>query len=228
VALVGGGKPPRPGEISLAHQGILFLDEFPEFNRHVLESLREPLESGHITISRAACQAVFPAEFQLIAAMNPCPCGFSRSVKGNCHCTSEQVGRYFGKLSGPLIDRIDMHVEVPSLPADILLKAVDKEEKSSVVKERVERAREKQKKRQGKCNQALKVSELSSVCGLTEESEALLKQVMDKFNFSARVYHRILKVSRTIADLSGHEAISARHIGEALTYRCLDRSKIEQ
>lgn len=227
VALVGGGRPVRPGEISLAHHGILFLDELSEFNRHVLEALREPLESGQITISRAAQQAVFPAQFQLITAMNPCPCGFAGSPKGNCHCTREQIQRYLAKLSGPLLDRIDMHVEVPTLSPTILTLAINKEEESSVVKERVLHARQRQLVRQAKCNQALTVNDLSQFCKLTAASCALLNQVIDKFNFSARVYHRLIKVSRTIADLSGHEVILDSHLGEALSYRCLDKLKLD-
>lgn len=225
VALVGGGRPPRPGEISLAHHGILFLDELPEFNRHVLESLREPLESGQITISRAAFQAVYPAQFQLVAAMNPCPCGYAGSPRGNCHCSHEQVRRYLAKLSGPLLDRIDMQVEVPSLPADVLaLKATDPRESSAEIKGRVMVARERQLARQGKANRDLAVSDLQHVCTMDEASQRLLHQVMEKFNFSARVYHRIIKVARTIADLSDQSMISSQHISEALTYRCLDRT----
>lgn len=226
AALVGGGRPPRPGEISLAHKGVLFLDELPEFNRNVLEALREPLESGHITISRAAYQAVFPAQFQLIAAMNPCPCGFAGSVRGNCRCTTEQVQRYLGKLSGPLLDRIDMQIEVPSLPPEILIARLDKSEQSVIIKERVMQARERQFLRQGKINQELLVSDLPQYCHLAESSKVLLNQVMQKFNLSARAYHRIAKVARTIADLAGSELIRDEHLRESLAYRCLDKSRI--
>lgn len=225
VALVGGGRPPRPGEISLAHHGVLFLDELPEYNRHVLESLREPLESGQITISRAAFQTVFPAQFQLITAMNPCPCGYAGSPKGNCHCTSEQIQRYLAKLSGPLLDRIDMQVEVPTVGADILSHTEVTTEKSADVKTRVMHSRHQQLARQNKANADLSVSEMARYCILTEESTQLLKDIMNKLNLSARVYHRILKVARTIADLAGHEKIANEDLSESLLFRCLDRSK---
>lgn len=229
VALVGGGRPPRPGEISLAHQGILFLDELPEFGRHVLESLREPLESGTVTISRAAYQTTFPAAFQLVAAMNPCPCGYAGSAKAVCQCSFEQIQRYMNKISGPLLDRIDMQVEVASLPHEILARMVDEvAEESIVVKQRVIVARSVQWNRQQKCNQALTVNELKEWCALTAESQRLLNQVMERFHLSARSYHRILRVARTIADLAADDAITTTHLSEALTYRCLDRSKIIQ
>ena len=226
VALVGGGRPPRPGEISLAHHGILFLDELPEFNRRVLESLREPLESGQITISRAAYQAYFPAQFQLVAAMNPCPCGFLGHPKKECRCTRDQVQRYIGKLSGPLLDRIDMQVEVPSLPPEILASSVNKSSCSSIVKERVLLARQQQLERQTKCNQELTAAEIPLYCNLTGEAQDLLNQVMQRFNLSARSYHRIIKVARSIADLSLQLAITGGHISEALTFRCLDKLKL--
>lgn len=227
IALVGGGRPPKPGEISLAHHGILFLDELTEFNRHVLESLREPLESGQVTISRAAYQSIFPAQFQLIAAMNPCPCGFFGSAKEDrCLCTEQQVQRYLAKLSGPFLDRIDMQVQVPSFPAEMLATgAKEKKEESHIVKQRVEQARERQQKRQNKCNTELTVKELQSICDLEKSAEQLLAQVMQKYELSARVYHRLLKVAQTIADLAGSASISSMHISEALTYRCLDRTK---
>jgi magnesium chelatase family protein len=229
VALVGGGRPPKPGEISLAHDGVLFLDELSEFNRHTLESLREPLESGKITISRAAHQAVFPAQFQLVTAMNPCPCGYAGSAKRNCRCTEAQIQRYLAKISGPLLDRIDIQVEVPTLPSGILsLAAIQSKEQSTVVRGRVVHARARQLARQSKCNQELSVSELPHHCSLTTGSQQLLNQVMQKFNLSARAYHRIIKVARTIADLADEEAISDGHLSEALTYRCLDRLKNEQ
>ncbi|MHB1948939.1 MAG: YifB family Mg chelatase-like AAA ATPase [Gammaproteobacteria bacterium] len=227
AALVGGGRPPRPGEISLAHHGLLFLDELPEFNRRVLESLREPLESGHVTISRAAFQAIYPAKFQLIAAMNPCPCGFAGSPNGNCRCTNEQIQRYLGKLSGPLLDRIDMQVEVPSLPPEKLtVTSMEESERSKVVKDRVIKSRERQFARQGKCNMQLTSSEVSEYCRLDEAGQSLLNQVMHKFNLSARTYHRILKVARTIADLAENDAILVAQLSEALAYRCLDRSRL--
>ena len=226
VALVGGGRPPRPGEISLAHHGVLFLDELPEFHRAVLECLREPLESGCITISRAAFQAVFPAQFQLIAAMNPCPCGYAGSKINSCECTQEQVKRYMGKISGPLLDRIDMHVEVARvLPEMLAMTQKNQEEESKIVKERVTQARKYQIKRQGKYNVLLAVAELPQICRMASSAEHLLKHAMTKFNLSARVYHRIMKVARTIADMGEEEMINERHVGEALTYRSLDRAK---
>lgn len=226
VALVGGGRPVRPGEISLAHHGVLFMDELPEFNRQVLESLREPLESGCVTISRATSQAVFPARFQLIAAMNPCPCGYSGSKDKECNCTPEQVQRYMGKLSGPLLDRIDMQVEVGSLSPEVLSKVIVNPNESDIVKQRVLMARQRQVTRQGRCNKELEVKELEVYCSLADESRRLLNQVMQTFNLSARIYHRIIKLARTIADLSDSETILHKHVSEALIYRCLDRSKL--
>lgn len=228
AALVGGGRPPRPGEISLAHHGVLFLDELPEFSRHVLESLREPLESGQITISRAAAQEIFPAQFQLIAAMNPCPCGYVGSINSNCHCTSEQIQRYLNKLSGPLLDRVDLQVEVASLKPETLSLGANKGEESAVVKKRIVQVRQLQLDRQAKSNQELTVNELQQYCSLTNESQQLLNQIMQKFNFTARTYHRILRIARTIADLSQCDAISIENLSEALIYRCLDRSKFIQ
>jgi len=227
VALVGGGRPPRPGEISLAHHGVLFLDELPEFHRHVLECMREPLESNTITISRAAIQTCFPAHFQLIATMNPCPCGYAGSKTDNCQCSNEQIKRYLGKISGPLLDRIDMHVEVTRLSPELLQKLNQHTaETSEVVRQRVIRSRDYQTRRQGKLNAALSVSELDQHSKVHIDAERLLMQAMSKFNLSARAYHRIIKVSRTIADLEDSSEILASHIGEALNYRCLDRSKI--
>ncbi|SRR5579883_520834 len=226
IALVGGGRPPRPGEISLAHQGVLFLDELPEFSRHVLESLREPLESGQITISRAAFQTIFPAAFQLVAAMNPCPCGFSGSIKNNCRCTEDQVRRYLGKLSGPFLDRIDMHVDVPYLPPGLLTKTAEHPESSDIVKKRVLAARDRQWQRQKKCNSELSSREIAEFCALQKSEQELLDQVMEKFNFSGRVFHRILKLARTLADLSESDRITVSHLSEVLTYRCLDRLKL--
>lgn len=226
VALVGGGRPPKPGEVSLAHHGVLFLDELPEFNRHVLECLREPLESGFITISRAAHQAVFPTQFQFIAAMNPCPCGYAGSAEDYCQCTSDQVQRYLAKISGPLLDRIDMHVTVPRLSSAVLVDQ-DKTQRltSAVVRERVLSARAQQIKRQGKCNAHLSVSEMEEVSRITPEAIHLLSQVMVKYNLSARVYHRILKLARTVADLAAEAEVSSAHLSEALNFRCLDRNK---
>lgn len=218
AALVGGGSSPRPGEISLAHGGALFLDELPEFDRHVLEVLREPLESGHITISRAARQADFPARFQLIAAMNPCPCGYAGHPAGKCRCTPDAILRYQGKLSGPLLDRIDLYVQVTALLADELIKQ-PAGEASEKVAMRVERAHRHQLERQGKANHSLAVSDIERLCVPEERAEQLLRQAMTKLNWSARAYHRVLKVARTIADLDGKPEISATHVGEAIQYR---------
>ncbi len=229
VALVGGGRPPHPGEISLAHHGVLFLDELSEFNRHALESLREPLESGKVTISRAAHQAVFPAHFQLMAAMNPCPCGYAGSPKRRCRCTEEQIQRYLAKISGPLLDRIDMQVEVPSLPPGVLSSVTTiVNETSVIVKTRVVEARQRQLARQTKCNQELMANDLPQFCSLADKPQQLLNHAMQKFNFSARAYHRVIKVARTLADLVGNATISEENISEALTYRYLDRLKYEQ
>jgi magnesium chelatase family protein len=224
VAIVGGGRPPRPGEISLAHHGVLFLDELPEFGRHVLESLREPLESGHITISRAACSAVFPARFQLIAAMNPCPCGYATATHRACRCSPDQVTRYQSKISGPLLDRLDMHVEVGQLPPALLQQAADApQETSACVKARVAAARSRQYQRQAKANAELTVPELEQHAGLTPGASALLLRVMDQFKLSARAYHRIVKLGRTLADLANTDHLTEAHIAEAIAYRCLDK-----
>ncbi len=228
VALVGGGRPPRPGEISLAHHGVLFLDELPEFSRQVLEALREPLESGHITISRAAFQTIFPARFQLIAAMNPCPCGYAGSSVHYCRCTDEQIKRYMGKISGPLLDRIDMQVEVAQLPTSFLVPSSTATltiETSKIVRERVVQAHARQLTRQGKYNQVLTVPELERMSQLETSAQQLLEQMMTKFNLSAHAYHRIIKVCRTIADLEGSVEVNAIHLAEALQYRSLDRLK---
>jgi len=224
AALVGGGSNPRPGEISLAHNGTLFLDELPEFDRKVLEVLREPLETGHITISRAARQVDFPARFQLIAAMNPCPCGYLGDASGRCHCTSEQVIRYRAKVSGPLLDRIDMHLDVPRVSHDILRKgSPDGEESSAQIRARVVAARNIAISRSGKANAELTAKEVKHICELTEPGHQLLQQAMDKFGLSNRAYHRILKLARTIADLAQSEHISINHLSEAISYRKLDR-----
>ena len=218
AALVGGGSVPRPGEISLAHEGVLFLDELPEFDRHVLEALREPLESGRIHISRAARQSTFPAHFQLVAAMNPCPCGHHGEPSGKCRCTPDQVARYRGKISGPLLDRIDLQVEVPALPPETLQGAADGEPSASV-RTRVCRARDRQIARQGKPNAKLGVKEIERHCRPDAAGEALLKQAIQRLGLSARAYHRVLKVARTIADLAACEALRTEHIAEAVQYR---------
>jgi magnesium chelatase family protein len=218
IALVGGGSTPRPGEISLAHRGVLFLDELPEFNRQVLEVLREPLESGQITISRAARQADFPARFQLVAAMNPCPCGYLGHPSNKCRCTPDIVARYQSRISGPLLDRIDMQIQVAALPHDDLLKQADGET-SAKVAARVERAFEVQLKRQGKNNNALPTKEIELHCKPDPAGEQLLRTAMTRLNWSARAYHRVLKVARTIADLAGSQAIAQVHVAEAIQYR---------
>ena len=218
VALVGGGAVPRPGEISLAHHGVLFLDELPEFDRRVLEVLREPLESGRVTISRAARQADFPARFQLVAAMNPCPCGYLGHASGKCRCNPDQVARYRSKISGPLLDRIDLQIEVPSLNETELTGAAAGES-SAVVRTRVAVAADAQTLRQGKPNNLLNPQEIEQWCKPDEASEKLLRQAISRLNLSARAYHRVLKVARTIADLGGVAAIRATHIAEAIQYR---------
>ncbi len=224
-ALVGGGSNPKPGEISLAHNGLLFLDELPEFDRKVLEVLREPLETGHITISRATRQADFPARFQLIAAMNPCPCGYLGDPSGRCHCTAEQVSRYRGKISGPLLDRIDMHLEVPRVSHEVLRKgSPEGQESSAIIRERVIQARALAVARSGKANSSLTAAEIKHICPLSEQGHQLLEQAMNSFGLSHRAYHRILKLARTIADLAGSDTIEIPHLSEAIGYRKLDRS----
>lgn len=224
AALVGGGSNPRPGEISLAHNGALFLDELPEFDRKVLEVLREPLESGHITISRAARQVNFPARFQLIAAMNPCPCGYLGDSSGRCHCSSEQVMRYRARVSGPLLDRIDMHLEVPRVSHEVLRNGSPQgEESSAIIRARVVAARNIAVSRHGKANAILNAKEVKQLCILSAQGYSLLEQAMDRFGLSHRAYHRILKLARTIADLAGSPQIEINHLSEAISYRKLDR-----
>ena len=218
VALVGGGSVPRPGEISLAHHGVLFLDELPEFDRKVLEVLREPLETGRISIARAARQAEFPANFQLLAAMNPCPCGYLGHHNNKCRCTPDQVARYRGRISGPLLDRIDLHIEVPALREDELTTAA-MGEATAAIRERVERARQKQLERQGKTNALLSGQEIDLHCATDGSGLNLLKQAISRLDLSARAYHRILKVARSIADLAASARIEPAHIAEAVQYR---------
>jgi magnesium chelatase family protein len=225
AALVGGGVHPRPGEISLAHNGVLFLDELPEFERHVLEVLREPLEAGAITISRAARQAEFPARFQLIAAMNPCPCGYLGDPIDSCHCTAEQVQRYRTRISGPLLDRLDLHVHVPRVEFKSLCEPCGGSEASTEVAARVMRTRELQMQRQGACNALLNNAAVERYCTPNAAGLGVLERAMQHLGLSARGYHRVLKVARTIADMNGRPQIEAKHISEAVALRSLDRSQ---
>jgi magnesium chelatase family protein len=220
AALVGGGSPPRPGEISLAHHGVLFLDELPEFSRHVLEVLREPMESGRITISRAARQADFPAHFHLVAAMNPCPCGYLGHPKQRCTCSPDIIARYRGRISGPLLDRIDLQVEVPALALEDLARGPPGES-SATVRERVVRARSLQLARQGMANERLEGARLEKLCALTSAARCLIEQAATRLAMSARGYFRVLRVARTIADLDAVNAVGVAHMAEALRYRGL-------
>ena len=223
VALVGGGSQPQPGEISLAHNGVLFLDELPEFDRRVLEVLREPLESGRIIISRATRQAEFPARFQLIAAMNPCPCGYLSHPNGRCHCTTDQVQRYRSRISGPLLDRIDMHIEVPPVSLKEIQSNTKEEESSNTVRERVVKAHQRQLQRNKYVNAQMNTQDIKQFCQLDKLAASILEQAVTRLGLSARSHNRILKVARTIADLNDEECISKLHISEAIGYRRLDR-----
>ncbi|HET7593095.1 MAG TPA: YifB family Mg chelatase-like AAA ATPase, partial [Rhodanobacteraceae bacterium] len=223
VALVGGGSHPRPGEISLAHNGVLFLDELPEFDRRVLEVLREPMESGRIAISRAAHQAEFPARFQLVAAMNPCPCGYAGDPDGRCRCTPDAIARYRGRISGPLLDRIDLIVDVPRIAlAELDSSRGSSAEDSATVRARVAVARRVATQRAGKPNAALATRELERDCALGSAERALLERAMEKLSLSARAYHRVLRVARTIADLARCDRIACEHLAEAVQYRRTD------
>ena len=220
VALVGGGGQPRPGEISLAMHGVLFLDELPEFDRNVLEVLREPLESGRITISRAARQTEFPAVFQLVAAMNPCPCGFLGHYSGKCRCTPDQVARYRSRISGPLLDRIDIQIEVPAVPErELVGRAAG--EASQAVRDRVVVARQRALDRQGRPNARLTPTDVDAHCATDARGDAILRQALDRLGLSARAFQRIRKTARTIADLADVEAIAPAHLAEAIQYRRL-------
>ena len=222
-ALVGGGKGPRPGEASRAHNGVLFLDELPEFNRNVLEVLREPMETGVMTISRADSQADFPARFQLVAAMNPCPCGYLGDDQADCRCSADRVAAYRGKISGPLLDRIDLHVELGRPPSRVLRSHDDDGETSSAVAIRVERAWQVQMQRAAVNNARLEGRALEAHCEADDSCWTLLDGAAEQFNLSARAHHRILRVARTIADLGGLKRITPPHVAEALSLRCLDR-----
>jgi len=224
VALVGGGTHPKPGEISLAHHGVLFLDEIPEFSRSVLDVMREPLETGHISISRAAQQVDYPAQFQLVAAMNPCPCGYLKQPNKRCgDCSEAKAQKYQSSVSGPLLDRIDIQIEVPALPKGLLTSDATQAESSQTVAQRVLKARHHQLARQGKPNAQLDHHAIQSVCGLQPELKILLEDALDRLGLSARAYHRILKVARTIADLNESEDIEKAHLMEALSYRQMER-----
>ena len=224
VALVGGGSQPRPGEISMAQHGVLFLDELPEFDRNVLEVLREPLESGRVSVSRAARQAEFPAEFQLVAAMNPCPCGYLGHPNGRCRCTPDQVARYRRRISGPLLDRIDLQIEVPDVPEGDLTRGA-RGESSDVIRKRVAAARGRQIERQGRPNAVLSTREVDCHCAPDAQGASVLKQAISRLGLSARAYHRVLKVARTIADLAAVPTLAATHVAEAIQYRRFDRAR---
>jgi len=226
AALIGGGAL-RPGELSLAHLGVLFLDELPEFPRNALEALREPLESGAVVIARLKRTCEFPAKFQLVAAMNPCPCGYAGDLRGRCHCTAEQIARYRNRISGPLIDRIDIHIELMALPVEHLIgEAREEAEGSAEVAQRVAAARVLQLKRQGKLNARLAPTEITRYCALARDSRALLSTAIARLGLSARAYHRVLKVARTCADLRGDADIRMTDVAEAVKLRALDRQAV--
>lgn len=229
AGLIGGGTHPSPGEVSLAHHGVLFLDELPEFHRHVLEVLRQPLEDGSVTISRTAGSLTFPADFMLVAAMNPCPCGFAGDPKRACRCAETAIRKYRSRVSGPLLDRIDLHVEVPAVPFEAL-SALEPGESSAVIRERVLACRARQAARYKdfptiRCNADIPAGKLQQVCPLTSEAQITLRAAMDELALTARAYTRILRVARTIADMEGAEVIARHHLFEAIQYRALDRAE---
>ena len=226
--MLGGSAIPAPGEVSLAHNGVLFLDELPEFRRSTLEVLRQPLEDGRVTISRAAGTITFPSEFMLVAAMNPCPCGYFGDLKRECRCGPIQVQRYRQRISGPLLDRIDLHIEVPAV-AYRDISSERPEEHSTAIRGRVGEARERQRSRFSSdkkitCNARMTTRAIKAHCKLSDDSQELIRIAMSELNLSARAYDRILKVSRTIADLGGEESISPEHVSEAIQYRTFDRT----
>jgi magnesium chelatase family protein len=221
--LVGGGSVPRPGEISLAHHGVLFLDELLEYDRRALEGLREPLESGVVSISRATHHVQYPAQFQLIAAMNPCPCGRFGDPQGNCDCSPGQIAQYMSRVSGPMLERFDIHLEVPRVNLNDFDDVALHSESSASVAARVKAAREIQIERQGRCNARLSDGQITRLCAPETEAKTIINMAMEQLGFSARTRQRILKLARTIADLSGAETICATHVSEAVTYRMLDR-----
>jgi len=227
AGLLGGNINPTPGEISLAHNGVLFLDELPEFDRHALEVLREPLETGHILISRNARQAEFPARFQLVAAMNPCPCGHRGDPGAECRCPVERIEAYRSRVSGPLLDRIDLHVDVPRLPSREL-RGMSRSEPSAVVAARVQAAHVRQCERQGKPNAALTAAELAAPGRIEPDATTLLERAAEKLGLSARAYHRILRVALTIADLASDDRLRPAYVAEAITWRQLDRNTAAQ
>jgi magnesium chelatase family protein len=231
AGMVGGGSTPAPGEISLAHHGVLFLDELPEFNRRSLEVLRQPLEAGQVTISRALTSTTFPASFILVAAMNPCPCGYLGDSRHTCKCSPTQIERYMGRISGPLLDRIDLHIEVPPVPFDDLSKPADGTG-SAAMREQVHQARAIQLKRfgpgAGKLNGRMTSRQIRTHCKLDAAGHAALKDAMDALGLSARAHDRILRVARTVADLAGSESITEAHVSEAIGYRALDRKLWER
>jgi magnesium chelatase family protein len=229
AGLIGGGHVPKPGEVSLAHNGVLFLDELAEFKKNVLEVLRQPMEDGQVTISRALTSMTYPARFMLVAAMNPCPCGYFSDPNHECSCSYSRIHRYRSKVSGPLMDRIDIHVDVPAVRY-MDLASVHDGEASKAIRERITRARVKQSVRYGRasifCNAQMSNRQIKTHCAMGPDSHKLLETAIDKLGLSARAFNRVLKIARTIADLEGAKDISARHVSEAIQYRSLDRSSL--